>query len=201
MVSDNCLFSLIHQIFVLDAYLENALDSRLQNSITRHFIDDTLLVLGLEPLDPLGIYPAVDERAPGWSFIQPITTSHIGAHYFERPGKAPHIRIDAYSCDQIDWQQLVQVCFRHFNARELLEAVRGYSRFVETKNGVMVVSLAGAMSTAEIGKTDWEPWAHCPLSRHLAVGAELHFAGGLEPCALTGIALKYRYVSRLTTQR
>ena len=118
MASDNSPFSLIHQIFVLDAYLEKALDSRLQDSITRHFIDDALSVLGLEPLGPLGIYPALDERAPGWSFIQPITTSHIGAHYFERPGKAPHIRIDAYSCDQIDWRRLIQVCFSHFDVGE-----------------------------------------------------------------------------------
>ncbi len=43
--------------------------------------------------------------------------------------------------------------FRHFNARETLEAAAGYYRFVTQENGLMMVSLAGAMSTAELGKT------------------------------------------------
>lgn len=43
--------------------------------------------------------------------------------------------------------------FRHFNAREALEAARGYARFIEEQNGRMVVALAGAMSTAELGKS------------------------------------------------
>ena len=43
--------------------------------------------------------------------------------------------------------------FRHFNAREALAAARGYSQFVTDGNGKMMVSLAGAMSTAEIGLT------------------------------------------------
>lgn len=114
MPSENSTFSLLHQIFVLDAYLERPLDCAAQDSITKNFINDFLSVLGLEPLGPLGIFPAVDDRAPGWSFIQPITTSHISAHYFEKPGKAPHIRIDAYSCDEVDWQKLVSVCHQHF---------------------------------------------------------------------------------------
>lgn len=42
--------------------------------------------------------------------------------------------------------------FCHFNARELLEAAKGYSRFIADGNRMMV-SLAGAMSTAEIGKS------------------------------------------------
>lgn len=43
--------------------------------------------------------------------------------------------------------------FRHFNARETLDAAAGYHRFVKKKQGLMMVSLAGAMSTAELGKT------------------------------------------------
>jgi len=43
--------------------------------------------------------------------------------------------------------------FRHFNAREVLEAAKGYVRFMDTNEGSMMVSMAGAMSTAEIGKT------------------------------------------------
>lgn len=108
-------FALQHQIIVLDAYLTRALDSSIMKSSTHAFVQDVLQVLGLSPLGPLEIYPAVDDRAPGWSFIQPITTSHLSAHYFERPGKAPHIRIDAYSCDHIDWRLLLKVCDQHYS--------------------------------------------------------------------------------------
>jgi deoxyhypusine synthase len=40
--------------------------------------------------------------------------------------------------------------FRHFNARETLAAAKGYKQFVGD-GGKMLVSLAGAMSTAELG--------------------------------------------------
>jgi len=43
--------------------------------------------------------------------------------------------------------------YRHFNARETLAAAKGYHDFVVNRNGKMLVSLAGAMSTAEIGIT------------------------------------------------
>ncbi len=41
--------------------------------------------------------------------------------------------------------------FRHFNARELVAAARSYRDFVGKENGVMMVTLAGAMSTGELG--------------------------------------------------
>jgi deoxyhypusine synthase len=40
--------------------------------------------------------------------------------------------------------------FRHFNARETLDAAKSYKAFVES-GGKMLVALAGAMSTAELG--------------------------------------------------
>lgn len=141
MVTHDKKFAIVHQIFVLDAYLENPLDCSLQEGITRRFISDALNVLGLEPLAPLGIYPAVDQRAPGWSFIQAITTSHISAHYFEKPGKAPHIRIDAYSCDRLDWQALMRVCEQHFG----LAHWRGtfIERDIDQHHARPVIELAG----------------------------------------------------------
>lgn len=105
---------LAHEILVLDAFLRHPLDCNQRESITNRFMSELLGVLGMEPLGPLAIYPAVDQRAPGWSFIQPITTSHVSAHYFEKPGPRPHIRIDAYSCEAIEWRKLIEVCDKHF---------------------------------------------------------------------------------------
>ena len=134
-------FALQHQIFILDAYLATALDGHSQTPITEGFIADFLAELGLEPLGPLSIYPAADDRAPGWSFIQPITTSHISAHYFEKPGKGPHIRIDAYSCDSINWQELIKICHNHFD----LSRWRGtfIDREINNATKRMVVELSG----------------------------------------------------------
>ncbi len=41
--------------------------------------------------------------------------------------------------------------FRHYNARETLSAAKAYKSFIENDHGAMLVSLAGAMSTAELG--------------------------------------------------
>jgi deoxyhypusine synthase len=48
--------------------------------------------------------------------------------------------------------EFLETNFRHFNARELLAAARGYRDFVSTNSGGrMMVTLAGAMSTGELG--------------------------------------------------
>jgi deoxyhypusine synthase len=41
--------------------------------------------------------------------------------------------------------------FRHYNARETLSAAKAYKHFIDRESGWMLVSLAGAMSTAELG--------------------------------------------------
>ena len=105
---------LVHEIFVLDAFLAKPLRQERYEAITSGFVSDLLGTLRMDPLGDLCIYPAVDLREPGWSFIQPITTSHVSAHYFENPGQRPHIRIDAYSCASIDWRALIRTCHRHF---------------------------------------------------------------------------------------
>lgn len=81
----------------------------------------------------------------------------------------------------------IETNFRHFNARELLEAGRGYSEFVETGNGAMMVSLAGAMSTAEIGKT------LAPLIRNGLVSAITCTGANLEE-DLFNLLGQHRYV-------
>lgn len=106
-------FVLQHEIFILDAYLKKALDQSRMREITRDLVDALLAALRMEELGPLQIYPAVDLRAPGWSFIQPITTSHISGHYFEKPGKGPHIRMDCYSCGAVNWRKIIDVANQH----------------------------------------------------------------------------------------
>lgn len=56
-------------------------------------------------------------------------------------------------CDGQSICAFLESNFKHFNARETLDAAAGYYRFVSEENGLMMVSLAGAMSTAELGKT------------------------------------------------
>lgn len=108
-------FKLEHEIFILDTYLKAPLDQSKMESWTRSFIDALLSALRMEELGPLQIYPALDLRAPGWSFIQPITTSHISGHYFEKPGKHPHLRLDLYSCCSINWKKIINVCDEYAN--------------------------------------------------------------------------------------
>jgi hypothetical protein len=86
----------------------------------------------------------VDQRAPGWSFIQPITTSHVSAHYFEKPGRTPHIRLDAYSCETVDWKNLVHICHRHFTLGDWRATF--IDRQIETRRERAVVDLTGTGS-------------------------------------------------------
>lgn len=108
-------FHLDHEIFILDAYLNNSLDPSQMDTWTRTFVDALLSTLRMEELGPLQIFPALDLRAPGWSFLQPITTSHIAGHYFEKPGKHPHIRLDLYSCASINYKKVIKVCHEHLD--------------------------------------------------------------------------------------
>lgn len=102
-----------HHHFILDAYLVQLLDSSKKESITRALVNDLLQKLDMKELCPLQIYPATDIRAPGWSFVQPITTSHISGHYFESPGIHPHIHLDIYSCQGFDWKMAFPVLAQH----------------------------------------------------------------------------------------
>lgn len=47
--------------------------------------------------------------------------------------------------------QFIDLHYRHFNAATLRDAARSYKSHVEKKDGIMFLTLAGAMSTAELG--------------------------------------------------
>ncbi len=48
--------------------------------------------------------------------------------------------------------QFIEQNFLHFNAAALVDAAKGYEQHLE-EGGKMMITLAGAMSTAELGKT------------------------------------------------
>jgi len=122
-------FQLCHEIFVLDTHLKKTLNSVGRKQHAQKFIDETLDILRMEPLGTMHFYDATDARAPGWSFIQAITTSHISAHYFEKPGNHPHIRIDFYSCRSVDWQKVIEMSHKHFVLADW------HATFIERKIG------------------------------------------------------------------
>lgn len=100
---------LVHKHFIFDAELTAALDFSKRQEITHALIDDLLSALGMEKLGPLEIYDAADAEYPGWSFIQPITTSHISGHYFEEKEGVSHIRMDVYSCKNFDEEEVIKI--------------------------------------------------------------------------------------------
>jgi S-adenosylmethionine/arginine decarboxylase-like enzyme len=93
---------LMHKILIIDAELQNALPSVDYHAFVENLAVEMMYVLDMKPLGPIGIFEALDDTEPGWSFIQPITTSHISAHYFSKPDPKPHIHIDIYSCKNFD---------------------------------------------------------------------------------------------------
>lgn len=111
-------WALKHEIFILDANLLGHLNEKVYEQSTKYLVDDLLETLEMVRLGPLQVFMASDLRAPGWSFLQPITTSHISGHYFEKPGRYPHIHIDIYSCHSFQWQLVIDVLDRHLKLKD-----------------------------------------------------------------------------------
>lgn len=106
-------FALLHQVFVLDTYLKRRIPAAGADKLVRSLVSDLLKTLHMQELGPLQIYPATDPRAPGWSFLQPITTSHLSGHYFDSEDGSPHIRIDIYSCATVQWRKAIATLDKH----------------------------------------------------------------------------------------
>mgnify|MGYP002626111702 CR=1 FL=1 len=94
-----------HQMLILDARLARPIPLPLAREIVQDLVRTLLSDLQMQELGALEFFPAVDLRAPGWSFIQPITTSHISGHYFDSPAS---VFIDIYSCQPFDNATVVQ---------------------------------------------------------------------------------------------
>ncbi|MBU0459068.1 S-adenosylmethionine decarboxylase [Patescibacteria group bacterium] len=116
MVLPSRHFSLQHEILLVDAYLKDVLKNR--ESLMENFLNELLTALRMEELGPLQIFDAADLRAPGWSFLQPITTSHISGHYFIKPEKHPSIHMDIYSCASVNWRKAIEIIDKYFQLGE-----------------------------------------------------------------------------------
>lgn len=113
MVKNRSRDGLVHKHFIVDAELVKPLDFSKRKQITKNLIDNLIEELKMVPLGKLEIYDATDPNYPGWSFIQPITTSHISAHYFEEENIASHIHLDIYSCKNFSWKTLIKILEKH----------------------------------------------------------------------------------------
>lgn len=127
--------ALLHEVFVLDAELERPLKKDGYAASTKKLVAGLMKALKMKPLGKLEIYLATDKSAPGWSFIQPITTSHISGHYFEKPGKFPHVHIDVYSCKKFSYKKVIQLLhrdlrFRSWSANFVVRSTKHSSRKV-----------------------------------------------------------------------
>lgn len=106
---------LVHQMMLLDANLADPVLNGVARQKVEGLVQVLLSDLCMEKLGDLQFYEATDLRAPGWSFVQPITTSHLSGHYFEIPGETPHIHIDVYSCKPFNYDMALAAVHSEFS--------------------------------------------------------------------------------------
>ena len=129
--------TLHHEIFILDANLRILLPNNEQRIIAI-MIRELLMILKMEKLASLQFFQATDMQAPGFSFIQPITTSHISGHYFEKPGRFPHIHFDIYSCKRFSWKKIIPLLnnylsFEKWSANYIARSINFKRKYYEIR--------------------------------------------------------------------
>ena len=110
-------FRPIHKIFLLDGTLEDLIDEKNPQEFARHYFTELLEAIDMQPLAPMSVSPAADLKAPGFSGIQELTTSHTSFHYFWEPGiddPHPNIHIDLYSCAPFSYNDVIRIAHKHF---------------------------------------------------------------------------------------
>src|SRR5881392_2607562 len=73
-----------------------------------------------------------------------------GLFYVLSPEKGLLLPLNFYRMSKGPVSQFIQHHYRHFNAAALVDAAKGYEKHL-LEGGKMMVTLAGAMSTAELG--------------------------------------------------
>ena len=114
-------FRPIHKIFVLDAKLEGLLDESNPRKFCEGYFTNIMEASEMKPLAPMSVCPTMDPRAPGFSGIQPLTTSHTSFHYFwepDVPDPFPNVHLDLYSCSPFSYEDVIRVAHKHFGLAE-----------------------------------------------------------------------------------
>src|SRR5450432_2625828 len=76
----------------------------------------------------------------------------IGSHSPSRPRRNSEKKPNLRPMNKGPVSQFVQHHYRHFNSAALVDAAKGYETHL-LDGGKMMVTIAGAMSTAELGKS------------------------------------------------
>ena len=101
--------------------LKDILDESNPYAFGKAYFEELLKTVEMKELAPISISPAADPRAPGFSGMQELTTSHASFHYFWDPNqttKNPNVHIDLYSCAPFSYEDVIQVAHKHFNFSE-----------------------------------------------------------------------------------
>lgn len=109
---------LSHQILILDLKLNEYVIQENVKLFVQSLITELLNELNMKELGEFEFYPATDVEYPGWSFIQPITTSHISGHYFEYEDKKASLHVDIYSCKKFDFENVIRLLAKYFHIAE-----------------------------------------------------------------------------------
>jgi S-adenosylmethionine decarboxylase len=103
-----------HEIVIFDFLLKKPISP----SICQKLLDELLVKLDMKKLADVRFYDALDLSEPGFSFIQPITTSHICGHYFSTEQQPHHLHLDIYSCKSFAWEEVFEVCKKNMRLGE-----------------------------------------------------------------------------------
>lgn len=110
-------FRPVHRIFLLDAHLESLVDESNPSEFCEFYFNEVMEATQMKPLAPMSVCPTMDPRAPGFSGVQPLTTSHTSFHYFwepQTPGGDPNVHLDLYSCSPFSYEDIIRVAHKHF---------------------------------------------------------------------------------------
>jgi hypothetical protein len=114
-------FRPLHKIFILDAVLEGLLDESDPRGFCEGYFEEIMEATHMKPLSQMSVCPTMDPRAPGFSGVQPLTTSHTSFHYFWEPeakDPRPNVHLDLYSCSPFSYEDVVRVAHKHFRLAE-----------------------------------------------------------------------------------
>lgn len=101
--------------------LEGLLDESNPRGFCKDYFEEVMEATRMKPLAEMSVCPTMDPRAPGFSGVQPLTTSHTSFHYFWEPETKdtnPNVHLDLYSCSPFSYEDVLCVAHKHFHLAE-----------------------------------------------------------------------------------